>query len=159
MNQKFCPIAEIIIIQYNMKQGLNRLRQSGVGAIKKEVRELVTMVNLEPDNPKEITREDFRAMMAYLVFLKEIWDGNIKARGCFNGRVQRNYMKNQDTSSPTAMQESLMVTCIIDVMEGRNVAIAYIPVAFLQTDMAHCDFTVHVKLCGVLVYLLVNIDP
>ena len=64
MNQKFCPIAEIIIIQYNMKQGLNRLRQSGVGAIKKEVRELVTMVNLEPDNPKELSREDRRSVMA-----------------------------------------------------------------------------------------------
>ena len=33
-----------------------------------------------------------------------------------------------------------------------------IPGAFLQTDMVHGDCIVHIRLCGVLAGLLVNID-
>ena len=52
-----------------------------------------------------------------------------------------------------------MVTCIIDAMEGHNVAVSDITGAFLQTDMVHRDHTVRARLCGVLVDLLVKIDP
>ena len=57
------------------------------------------------------------------------------------------------------MQESPMITCIIDEMEGRDVTIANITGAFIQTDMVHGNHIVRVRLCGVLWYLLVNIDP
>ena len=80
MDQDFCPIAEIVMNQYNMKQGLKRFGQSGVSAIEKEVCQLVTMDALDPDNPKELSREDLRDSMAYLMFLKEKRDGNIKAQ-------------------------------------------------------------------------------
>ena len=67
--------------QYNMKQVLNCFSQSGVSAIEEEVRQLVMMNALDPDNPKEIRREDRRAAMAYLMFLKVKLHGVIKARG------------------------------------------------------------------------------
>ena len=57
------------------------------------------------------------------------------------------------------MQESLMVTYTVDAMEGHDVAISDIPGAFLQTDMVHGNHAVRVRLCGVLVNLLVKIDP
>ena len=41
-----------------MKKGLKCFSKSGVSAIKKEVRQLVTMDALEPNNLKEIRRED-----------------------------------------------------------------------------------------------------
>ena len=56
--------------QYNMKQVLKRFFQSRVGTIEEEVRQQVMMNALDPDNPKEIRREDCRAAMAYLMFLK-----------------------------------------------------------------------------------------
>ena len=62
-------------------------------------------------------------------------------------------------SSPTAMQEILMVTYIINVMEVRDVDIADITDAFLQTDMAHGNCTVSVRICVVLADILVKIDP
>ena len=64
---------------YNMNKVLKRSGQSRVGAIKKEVRQLVTMYALDPDNLKELSREDCRAAMTYLMFLKEKRDGNIKS--------------------------------------------------------------------------------
>ena len=79
MDREILPIVEITMNQYNMKQDLNRSYQSRFGAIEKEERQLVTMDFLEPDNPKELIREDRRNVMAFLVFLKERHDGTIKA--------------------------------------------------------------------------------
>ena len=57
-------------------------------------------------------------------------------------------MTKEETSSPTVMQESLMVTCIIDAMEVHDVDVANIPDSFLHTDMVHGYRTVRVMLCG-----------
>ena len=56
------------------------------------------------------------------------------------------------------MQEILMVTWIIDEMEGREVDIADIPGTFLQMDMVHGNRIVRVRICGILADLLVSID-
>ena len=72
---------------------------------------------LDPNNPKELSRVDCRSAIAYLMFLKEKWEGTVKAQGCCNRRIQQNYTKKEETTSPTIMQESLMVTCIINAME------------------------------------------
>ena len=56
--------------QYNIKQVMNRFGQSGVIAIKKEVHQLVKMDALNPDYPKELSIEDCRAAMAYMIFMK-----------------------------------------------------------------------------------------
>ena len=53
--------------------------------------------------------------------------------------------------------EGLMLSCIIDTMEGREVATADIPGAVLQTDYAKGD--IHIKLEGAMVTLLEEIDP
>ena len=67
--------------QYNMKQVLKRFFQSRVGTIEEEVRQLVMIKALDPDNPKEIRREDRRAAMAYLMFLKVKRHSSVKTRG------------------------------------------------------------------------------
>ena len=50
-----------------------------------------------------------------------------------------------------------MVTCIINAMEGCDMAIADIPSGFLHTVMVLGDRTVCIRLCGVLADLLVKI--
>ena len=90
--------------QYNTKQGLKCFSKSGVRTIDKEVLQLITMEALYPYYPKELIREDHRAAMAYLMFLKEKQDDTIKAQGYCNRRVQRNYMTKEETSSPTVIQ-------------------------------------------------------
>ena len=104
MNQEFLPIAEIRITQYNMKQGLNHFIRSSVGVIKKEVYQLVTIDDVEPDNPKDIIREYCRSAMAYLILLKKKRDVAFNRQGCCIRRLQQNYMKNKETISPTVMQ-------------------------------------------------------
>jgi hypothetical protein len=90
------------------------------------------------------------------MFLKKKRCGTIKARGCADGRKQREYTSNEETSSPTVAIEALMLSCIIDAKEGRDVATTDIPGAFMRTDMVD---TVHMVLEGTVAELLVKIDP
>ena len=65
-------------------------------------------------------------------------------RVCADGGKQRNWLSKEDTSSPTVSTEGLMLSCMIDAMEGREVATADIPGDFLQTDYDKGD--IHIKL-------------
>ena len=96
--------------------------------------------------------------LAYLMFLKIKRDEvTIKGRGCADGRKQRDWLSKEDTSSPTLSTEGLMLSCLIDAMEGREVATADITGAFLQTDYDKGD--IHIKLEGAMVTLLEETDP
>jgi hypothetical protein len=79
------------------------------------------------------------------MFLKKKRSGRIKGRGCADGRKQRIHTKKEDASSPTVAIESVMLSCVIDAEEDRDVAIIDIPGAFMQVDM---DEIVHMRLEG-----------
>ena len=68
----------------------------------------------------------------------------IKGRGCADGRKQQERVSKEDTSSPTVSTEGLMLSCMIDAMEVREVATTDIPGAFLQTNYDKVD--IHIKL-------------
>ena len=66
-------------------------------------------------------------------------------------------MDKDDVSSPTVSTEALLLTCVIDAMEERDVATVDIPGAFMQSDME--GETTHMKLEGKTVDILNRIDP
>eukprot|EP00978_Attheya_sp_CCMP212_P042400 scaffold257852_cov32-Attheya_sp.AAC.1 len=78
--------------------------------------------------------EDRKRSLQYLMFLKKKSSGQIKGRGCADGRKQRKYTPKEDASSPTVAIESVMLTSVIDAKEGRDVATVDIPGAFMQVD-------------------------
>ena len=66
------------------------------------------------------------------MFLKlKIDEVTIKGRRCADGRKQQAWLSKEDTSSPTMSTEGLILSCMIDSMEGQEVATADIPGAFL----------------------------
>ena len=81
----------------------------------------------------------------------------IKGRVCADGRKQWYLIYEEDTLSPTVSTEGLMLSCMIDAMEGWEVATADIPGALLQTNYDKGD--IHIKLEGAMVNLLEEIDP
>ena len=81
------------------------------------------------DYPPEVRRK----VMESLIFLTEKRDGSVKGRLCANGSIQRAYITKEEASSPTVTLEAVILTCLIDAMEGRDVAIVDIPNAFIQT--------------------------
>lgn len=61
------------------------------------------------------------------MFLKRIQFGKIKARGYANGRPQREYISNDDSSLPSVSIHDLMGSCVMDVIKGRKVVTYDIP--------------------------------
>ena len=88
------------------------------------------------------------------MFLKEKRDSTIKARGCADGRSQREYTAKSDTSSPTISIEAMMLSCTIDA-KNRYMVVSDIPRAFLHADMEE----VHMLLKGKITELIIKLDP
>jgi hypothetical protein len=93
------------------------------------------------------------------MFLKEKRSGKIKGRTVVGGNKQRDYISKEDATSPTVAMESVLLTCIIDAEEGRDVAIVDIPNAFIQTCIEDEKDMAFIKIRGVLVDILVEIAP
>jgi hypothetical protein len=71
-------------------------------------------------------------------------------------------MEREETASPTAQVESILLTAVIDAKEGRDVMTADIPNAFVQTDVPSTDSDgdrITMKVAGPLVEMLVELDP
>jgi hypothetical protein len=71
-------------------------------------------------------------------------------------------LSKEEAASPTASLEGILLTSIVDVKENRDVMSADIPNAFIQAHLPATedgDERVIMKITGVLVDLLVSIDP
>ena len=77
----------------------------------------------------------------------------------YNGKPTREWLSREDSTSPTAMLESIMLTLAIDAKEKRDVMTADVPNAFIQTEIPEEDERVFMKITGVLVDMLVELMP
>jgi hypothetical protein len=145
-----------MMTQYSMKKGIKVFGPLGVDAVLKELKQLHDRTVIAPKDAAKLSREDKQASLQCLVFLKKKRPGVIKARGCADGRKQRPYNAKEDASSPTVAIESVMLSCLIDAKEHRDVATVGIPGTFMHADM---EDLVHMKLEGKMVELLVKLDP
>ena len=98
-------------------------------------------------------------MLWYLIHLKEKRIGDVKARGCTDGRPQRIYTAKEETTAPTVTLGGLIITCTIDAFEQQDVVTLDIPRAFLQTKMSEDEEVVHVVLEGWMAELITKRDP
>jgi hypothetical protein len=48
------------------------------------------------------------------------------------GNKEQDYISKEDASSPTVPTEAVLLSCIIDAEEGRDVTVIDIPNAFIQ---------------------------
>ena len=75
----------------------------------------------------DLTRDQKRASLRYLMFLTKKRCGRIKARGCADGRKQQETTRKEDASAPTVSIEAVMISAVIDALEERDVATVDIP--------------------------------
>ena len=149
-------VQHVMMTQMGMKAGVKAFGQKGVDAVFKEIKQFYDRKVIAPIHPDNITPKVRRYALGYLMFLKQKWNGDIKGRGCADGRPQKLYMAKEDTTSPTVITESLFITCSMEAREGRDVATVDIPGAFLQTAASKDTY---IKLQGSMVHTLVAIDP
>ena len=73
----------------NLKQGLKVFGDKGVEAVQKEMTQLHERKVMRPKHKRELTPEQRREALGYLMFLKRKRCGRVKGRGCADGRKQR----------------------------------------------------------------------
>ena len=84
----------------------------------------------------------------------------IKGRGCADSRKQRLFTNKDDVSFPTVVTKALLLTCVVNAMEGRDVAVVDIPRAFMQSKMEGIKGeTTYMKLEGRTVNILNSLNP
>ena len=147
--------------QFLLKQGLKLFGERGHQAVRKEIGQMHKRVCFMPKSVKDLTREEMRKAVEALMFLTEKRDGTIKGRQVYNGKPTRQWLTRQDSASPTACLESLMILAVIDCNEGRHVEVYDVPNAFIQTPLpiGPGDERVMMKITGVLIDHLIQIDP
>ncbi len=93
------------------------------------------------------------------MFIVRKQSGETKARLVGGGNKQRDYLSKEDSSSPTAATELVLLTAIVDAAENRDVAIIDIPNGFIQTRVENEKDRVIIRIWGVVVDWLVAIAP
>ena len=142
--------------QTSMKKGLEMFGEGGYAAVKQEMQQLHDRKVMQPIRRKDLTPEQKREALGYLMFLKKKRCGKIKGRGCADRRKQRAYIMKEQSTSPTISTEAVFLTALVDAWENRKVAVLDVPGAFMQVDM---DELVHVRFRGEMVDKLLEIDP
>jgi hypothetical protein len=145
--------------QYGVAKGLKLFGEDGVNAVLKELRQLHDMEVVSGVHPSDLSREEVKRALPYLMFLKRKRSGKVKGRGCADGRSQREFISKDEASSPTVNTYGVFLTCIIEAIEQRDTATVDIPGAFLQTMMPEDEPPTHVKIFGAMAELFVREYP
>ena len=130
----------MIMTQYTLAKGLQVFSPLGKEAVFREMQQLHQRKVCEPCKAADLSADQCKASLGYLMFLKQKCSGQIKGRGCADGRKQRQYTGKEEKTSPTITTESVMLTSTIDAKEGRDMATVDIPSAFMHSDQ---DETIH----------------
>ena len=96
-----------------MKTGLDLFGDAGNQSMKSEMGQLHKQTVMKPKHSKDLTTEQWREALAYLMFLKQKRCGTIKAQGCADGQKQRDKIMKQESASPTVATESVFITAVI----------------------------------------------
>ena len=151
-------VNHMLLTQYGIKRGLELFEQEGVDAVLKELRQMHNLQVIEPLHHEQVTKEMRQRALNYLMFLKRKKSGQVKGRGCADGRKQRLYVAKEDAAAPTVGTPALMISCLQDAVERRIVITLDVPGAFLQTNQPDDDEVI-IRFEGPMVDSLITIDP
>ena len=89
----------------------------------------------KPKHWRELTHTQRQTVLYSRMFIKYKRDGAIKVRSVAGGNKQRDYISKEYASSPTVATKAVLLSCIIDAEEERDVAVINILSTFIQTQV------------------------
>ena len=147
---------DTVLSQYGVKKGLELYKEEEFTELMKESKKLPTMKTVDPLNTENMTREQRQSALRYLMFFIKSRSGWIKAIRWADGSKKWEYMTKEETYNPTASTEDLILSCLMDTKEGRDVSTIDIPGAYMHADMKD---EVNMKLEGKMADLFSEIHP
>ena len=147
--------------QLSMKAAIKKWGEQAKFAISKEMKQMHWQNSYKPRHWHSLSKKQKDQVLESHIFVEQKRDGTIKACKVIGGNKQCDYITKDDVSSPTVTAEAVMLTCVIDAQEGRDVAVVDIPNAFVPTIVSEEDaeHRVIVRIRGPLVDVLVSIAP
>ena len=158
INDSYEKALHVMFTQISTHKGIELFGERAIAAMMKELKQLndgVIPGNLviQPIPFIELSNQDKKEALEAVNIIAEKHIGKIKGRMCANGSRQRKYLKDGETfASPTAFLESIMATLVIGMHEGRDIAIADVPEAYL-----HAKFPNEKKVIICMTDIFVNI--
>jgi hypothetical protein len=152
-------VVAAIMTQLSLKAGLKQWGDEAHEAVHSEMKQLHFRDTFKPMHHHELTEDQKKTVLESHMFLKQKRDGKIKGRTVAGGNKQRDFISKEDSSSPTVSIEAVLLSCIIDAEEGRDVAVIDIPNAFIQTRIEDEKDMAIIKIRGVLMDMLLEIAP
>ena len=146
-----------MFLQHNLHEGLKKYGNIGHDAALGELTQLHLRNAFKPRYASELTSIEKKKALGTIVLIEEKRDGRVKGRAVADGRKQRGDIPKEDAASPTTSLEAIILTSMIEAQENRDVVVADIPNAFIQTDME--GDTVFMKLTGKAAEILVQTAP
>jgi hypothetical protein len=93
------PIGELFLTeQMPFRRGIKHFGKDGADAVVRELKQLDTLETVPPLHPNDLSREQKREALRYLMYLKQKRCAKVKARGCADGQPQRVYKSKTETS-------------------------------------------------------------
>ncbi|CAJ1937397.1 unnamed protein product, partial [Cylindrotheca closterium] len=144
--------------QYYINQGLKTFGDDGKDAVDKELRPMLLRDCFTLKFVKDMTASERKKAQSAMMLLEK----TIKGRLVFRGDGTREWLSREDTASPTASQEAITTTCVIDAHEGRDIMTLDVPNAFIQTympDAKEGEDRIYMKITGMMVQILIDMAP
>jgi hypothetical protein len=138
------------------KAGIKSFGDKAVNAIVQEFKQLDEKMAFQPIDKDSISIDERKKALRSITLIKEKRCGRIKGRTVADGRPQRDYIPQEESTSPTVSIEALMLSIAIDAKEKRHVATCDVEGAYLHADMTD---TVHMVFEDNMVDYMVQAHP
>ena len=114
-------VVGMIMAQLSFKAAIKKWGEVTEQAITVEMNQLHWRNSYKPMHWHELTKAQKERSLESHIFVEEKRDGKIKATKAVGGNKQRDFITKEDVSSPTVSAEAVMLTFVIDAVEGRDV--------------------------------------
>ena len=152
-----------IFAQMSARQGIKKYGREAELKLIAEFKQLIDYKTFHGRKASELSPEQKKKAANMINLIEEkVNRGHtadnpvIKARSCYNGKVQRGLYTKEETASPTVSTDGFFITSIIDAIEERDVAITDVKGAYLNANMIG---EVLMKIIGKEIDLFLEIDP
>ena len=145
-----------VFTQMTACAGIKKHGQAAWDALTAEFAQLDYKGAYEPVHATDLSETQQKGALRIINLIKEKRDGHLKGRSVADGQPQCAFYTKEETSSPTATPESVLLTALIDTVEDWHVVVADVTGTYLNADM---DDFVLIRLSGEDVDMMCDANP
>jgi hypothetical protein len=151
----------MVMTQLSLKAALKQWGKDAKVVVEAEAKakQLHWRNSFKPVHWKEVNKEKQKQILELHIFVKKKRSGQIKAHKVAGGNKQRDFISEENASSPTVATELVLLTSLVDAQENRNAAIVDFPNAFIQTVVEDNKDKVVVRIREHMADILVKVAP